>query len=138
MVRLGLFCAFFLAATSFAQACAGQAGKELFSDDFSDDSGGWETYPSMHFVDHALNIVLDPKLDSLATFNSSFNATEGDYCADFVFPSTPPETGNPDDVGMFVLGSNVNNKFSFTVSTLGEAWIFKTSNGQTPISDVSH
>jgi hypothetical protein len=34
----GLVCA----SASAALACAGQSGKVIFSDDFKDDSGGWD------------------------------------------------------------------------------------------------
>ena len=43
MIRKGLlaFVAWYLAA-SMALACAGQGGKVIFEDNFTDDSGGWE------------------------------------------------------------------------------------------------
>src|ERR1700744_5204763 len=85
-----------LASASAALCCPGQTGKSIFSDDFSDSSGGWDLDTNTVVNQGAFQITADPKAESDGAQNLTFNATEGDYCADFVFPSSAADPQNAD------------------------------------------
>ena len=118
-----------LATTTVVAACPGQTGKVIFSDNFSDDSGGWDTNANAAFVSNALQMTLDANSVGLALHNLTFSASEGDYCAEFVFPSSPPDAKNKDSVGLEVAASDYNSFFLFLADTSGVARIYRKVNG---------
>jgi len=120
---------FGLATTAVAAACPGQTGKVIFSDDFSDDSGGWDAVANSVFVPNALQLTSDANQVGVAVHNLTFNAIDGDYCAEFVFPSSPPDAKNKDSVGLEILASDYNNLFLFMANSAGVAQIFRKANG---------
>ena len=101
----------------------GQTGKGIFSDDFSDNSGGWDVDSHETYVPGALQVAADPKEQGDGSQNLTFNATEGDYCVDIAFPSTAPEADNLDYASLMFLGSDTKNRYQLNVNTAGEAWI---------------
>jgi len=129
MYRAILSSALLLAFVQIASACPGQTGKIIFSDDFSDDSGGWDLDANVTVQQGAMQIKTDPKVTTDGTLNSSFNAFEADYCAEFSFPPEPAESNNNDDVGIYLLGTDYKNKFALTIDSAGQAWINRTVNG---------
>ena len=118
-----------LAMTTVAAACPGQTGKVIFSDNFSDDSGGWDANANTAVVPNALQMTADSNTVGVVIHNLTFNATEGDYCAEFVFPSSPPDAKNKDSVGLEVAASDYNNFFLFLADTSGVARIYRKVNG---------
>jgi hypothetical protein len=112
-----------------AWACPGQTGKVIFSDDFSDDSGGWDLDSHVAVASGALHITADSKFKSDGSLNSTFNATNADYCEVIGFPATPPEKGGEDTASLMFLANDYNSRYQITVGTSGEAWINRLSNG---------
>lgn len=124
MIREVLICACILPlGADIAWSCPGQTGKSIFSDDFSDDSGGWDLDSHLVVASGTLQVTTDPKTKSDGAFNSTFNATNGDYCLVIDFPTTPPEEGNEDYVSLAFLGSDYKNRYELQVGTLGDFWI---------------
>jgi hypothetical protein len=119
----------FASATSSLAACPGQAGKVIFSDDFSDDSGGWDLDQGEQISRGALNVNTDPKRMSDGSLNITFNAAEGDFCAVFAFPSVISEPDNSSYVALLVLATDYKNRYQYNIDTDGEAWVNKYSAG---------
>lgn len=70
-----------------ARACTGQVGKVIFQDNFADDSGGWDQAPPVAVIQPPVfAIALDAQYNGVAAQNLTFNATDGDYCMDFILP----------------------------------------------------
>ncbi|HZZ24407.1 MAG TPA: hypothetical protein VFE60_18280 [Roseiarcus sp.] len=44
--------------------------------------------------------------------NTTFYAKEGDFCAVFAFPASPPEADNPDYVSLSVLATDYKNRYN--------------------------
>jgi hypothetical protein len=116
-------------ATTVAAACPGQTGKVIFNDNFSDDSGGWDSVANTAFVPNALQLTANANTVGVAVHNLTFNATDGDYCAEFVFPSSPPDAKNKDSVGLEVAASDYNNFFLFLADTSGVVRTYRKMNG---------
>ncbi len=112
-----------------AFACAGQTGKVIFEDNFADDSGGWNVGANANYVKGAFQIKADAKADFGSSLNTTFNATEGDYCVEIAFPSEAAEAGNHDDVGIDFLAADDDNEYSFNVGSDGNAWIVRLVKG---------
>lgn len=109
-------------------ACPGQTGKAIFSDDFSDDSGGWDVDAHEAYVPGALQIKADSKSLGTGSLNSTFKAVEGDYCVVIAFPSTPPAPNDNDFLSIMFLGSDYKNRFQLTIYGNGEATIYHLDN----------
>jgi hypothetical protein len=130
MIREFVICACILPfGADLAWSCPGQTGKVIFSDDFSDDSGGWDLDPHTGIVSGALQITADPKTQSDGALNSTFNATTGDYCGVIAFPALPPEDNNEDYAALVFLSSDYNNQYRLTVDTTGQARIDRKAKG---------
>jgi hypothetical protein len=117
-------------APAAAYGCAGQTGKVIFEDNFADDSGGWDIDQYTGYTKGAFQIKVDEKNVGDASLNLSFTATEGDYCVGIAFPSAPAETDNPDAASLTVLAADYDNRYSFGINTIGEAWVAHTVKGQ--------
>jgi len=134
--RLILPMSLLLALAGPTSACPGQTGKVIFSEDFADDSGGWaDIDPHMQFSDGGLKITAGPKSDpksivSDGSLNSTFYAKDGDYCAVFAFPSSPPEADNPDYVSLTVLATDYKNRYQIFVSTNGDVAITRLEDNK--------
>ena len=129
MIRELIICACVLPlGADVAWSCPGQTGKAIFSDDFSDDSGGWDVDPKVVVVSGTLQVTADPKQQSDGALNSTFNATNGDYCEVVAFPATPTEDGNEDYVSITFLASDYKNRYTLNIGTSGEAWSNRESN----------
>ena len=76
-----------LLAWSPSWACTGQVGAAIFQDNFSDDSGGWDENPPLAVVKPPVFMIGgDATYSSTDSVNLTFNATDGDYCMDFILP----------------------------------------------------
>lgn len=128
-MRLAIAAALLLGMSSFSLACPGQTGKTLFSDDFSDDSGGWDTDAAGKYVSKAFQFTAGGKLANDSSLNTTFNGVEGDYCVEIAFPSEPPEAGNPDDAGIMFLASDYDNRYSMAINSSGIGWVNRKVKG---------
>lgn len=129
MIRELVVCACVLPfGADIAWSCPGQTGKAIFTDDFSDDSGGWDLDSNVAVTSGALNLTSDSKTKTDGSLNSTFNATDGDYCLVFTFPTTAPDSGEEDYVSLMFLASDYKNRYQFSVGTSGEAWISRAQN----------
>ena len=71
----------------FGIGMTGQIGAVIFQDSFRDDSGGSDqTPPQATVVPPAFIFAMDASTGSISAHNLTFNATDGDYCIDFVLP----------------------------------------------------
>lgn len=144
MIRHLFICACVLPlGADIAWSCPGQTGKVIFSDDFSDDSGGWDLDSHLTITSGALRITTNSKFKSDGSLNSTFNATNADYCVVIGFPGTPQENGNEDTASLIFLGTDYNNRYQISVGTSGDAWIYRATNGNwqnlmpaTKVSDI--
>jgi hypothetical protein len=109
--------------------CPGQTGKIIFSDDFSDDSGGWDVVANKAFAPNALQLNVDQNNVGFQVQNLTFYAVDGDYCAEIAFPSAPTGPNNKDSAGIAIVASDYNNLFLFLINTAGSAQIFRRNNG---------
>ena len=110
-------------------ACPGQTGKQIYSDDFTDDSGGWDIDAAESFVPAALQIKVNSKSKVAGALNLTFFAVNGDYCAVMAFPTQPRDADIDDYVALVVLASDYKNSYRLDLNTSGEAVIGHTDNG---------
>jgi hypothetical protein len=98
-------------------ACTGQVGAVIFQDKFTDDSGGWDESPPQSVVTPpAYLFTLDANDGSVASQNLTFNATDGDYCMDFILPPAIA-ADNQLYAGIQFWATDYNNNMQVFVST---------------------
>ena len=110
-------------------ACPGQTGKLIYSDNFTDDAGGWDVDAAESFVPAALQIKVNSKSTGTGALNLTFFAVNGDYCAVMAFPTQPRDADMDDYVALLVLASDYRNSYRLDLNTSGEAVIGRTDNG---------
>ena len=116
---------------TMALSCPSQTGKVIFSDDFADGDGGWNVDANIAYVKSAVSIKIDSKTVFETITNLTFDASEGDYCADFAFPGDAPASDSPDTVGLIFLAADDRNRFYFSVSSSGKAYVSRLANNET-------
>jgi hypothetical protein len=116
-------------AGSRAATCDGQKGAVVFEDAFADDSGGWETGPYAKFDVDGLTLHLDQKWTYWAFLNATFNASDGDYCAEVVVPK-PAGVDNVATAGLVFWAANFDNLYMWTVDSRGTLGLYKKANGK--------
>ncbi|MBV1707535.1 MAG: hypothetical protein KGQ37_10045 [Hyphomicrobiales bacterium] len=106
-------------------ACPGQAGKVIFSDNFADDTGGWD--PSRgKWVKAGDYVVTLPKGDYVTDdFNQTFNTENGDFCVVGKFPTGKPDPKNPSAVRLIFWGADYNNYFELHVGDDKDVFLSK-------------
>ena len=106
-------------------ACPGQTGKVIFSDNFADDTGGWD--PSQgKWVKAGDYAVTLPKGDYLVDdFNQTFNAENGDFCVVGKFPDGAADPKNPSAVRLDFWASDYQNYFELHVGTDKDVFLSK-------------
>lgn len=111
--------AFFFLAGTAAMACPGQTGKVIFEDHFADDSGGWtlgapwrEIKNNTFFLHPSAKDATVTAMDSI---NLTFNADDGDYCAEFILPKANAD--NSVSAGFYFWRKDGNNKYYVFVNT---------------------
>ena len=108
-----------------AMACAGQTGAVIFDDTFPDDSGGWEfTVGSAEVVPPVLKLTPN---GTISTLNLTFNAVNGDYCAEVKLPQAKPD--NYVGFGLDFWAKDYTNLMSFIVYTNKTAGLYKLTDG---------
>src|ERR1700691_5125966 len=88
-----------------ALACTGQVGAVIFQDNFADATGGWDVTvkPPVFLLSGSATSTDNSSL------NLTFNATDGDYCIDFILPPAIA-TDNPTHAAIiFWATSDYNN-----------------------------
>ncbi len=108
-----------------AMACEGQTGAVIFEDTFPDDSGGWElTDGTAAIVPPAMQLT--PK-GTISTLNLTFNAVDGDYCAEIKLPQATAD--NYVGFGLDFWAKDYTNLMSFIVYTNKTAGLYKMTDG---------
>ena len=128
----------FIAWTS-GWACTGQVGTVIFQDKFTDDSGGWDEYPPQSaVVPPAFVFTLDANNASATSQNLTFNATDGDYCMDFILPPAIA-ADNQMYVAMVFWAADYNNNMQVLVASNSSVTLGKLTSGTwTAISTVQN
>lgn len=112
-----------------ALACTGQVGAVIFQDSFADDSGGWDEYPpEATVVPPAFIFALDTAAPNISTHNLTFNATDGDYCMDFVLPP-PIASNNQIYAALAFWATDYNNFLTVQLGSDGSLGLFKLVSG---------
>ncbi len=118
-------------------ACPGQTGKVIFSDNFSDDTGGWD--PAQGKWAKAGDYVVTLPKGSYLTddFNQTFNADSGDFCVVGKFPAGTADPKNPSAVRLDFWATDYQNYFELHVGTDKDVFLSKlVKNVFTNIWDV--
>lgn len=104
-------------------ACDGTA--KIFSDDFSDDAGGWALNQAVKIKDGTFTFDLQPD-EMQANLNVSHTVKESaDICADAVWPEEDPGILG---AGILFWGQDAQNYFQFGVLNTGKYWIARKEN----------
>jgi hypothetical protein len=127
---VGVVTALQLIAWSPAWACTGQVGASIFQDTFADDSGGWdENPPSSVVTPPSFVFTLNAQIDAQASQNLTFNATDGDYCMDFILPPAISAT-NQIYAGIEFWATDYDNFMETEVSSAGTVDLAKVVAGK--------
>lgn len=106
-------------------ACEGTA--KIFSDDFSDDAGGWALNQAVKIKDGSFTFDLQPD-EMQANLNVSHTVKENvDICADAVWPEDDPGILG---AGILFWGVDAQNYFQFGVLNTGKYWIARKENNR--------
>ncbi|MFD0987345.1 hypothetical protein [Methyloligella solikamskensis] len=124
--RSSRFC-FALAACLLGVTLAGTAaakaecdGEQIFSDDFSDDAGGWALNSAVKIADGIFTFDLQPD-EMQANLNVSHEIDQDvEICADAVWPEDEPGILG---AGILFWGKDSKNYFQFGVLNTGKYWI---------------
>lgn len=120
-----------------ALACAGQVGTAIFSDNFADDSGGWDETPPVATVVPPGFIFALNETTVISSQNLTFNAIDGDYCMDIVLPP-PIASNNQFTVGLEFWATDYNNFMLAQVSSDGSGGLTKLVSGTwSNIADIA-
>jgi hypothetical protein len=131
MLKLSFaFAAAFIAAANVAHAaCDNQAGDVIFEDTFSDDSGGWPFDKDTKVANDELTVHLEDPTTWWAFWNTTFNATDGDYCLEAVLPPSLSET-NIAAMGLAFLGTDSDNFFLLQVGSNNAVTLWRKAGGK--------
>jgi hypothetical protein len=118
-----------LVAWNSVWACTGQVGTAIFQDKFTDDSGGWDESPPLNVVvPPAFVFTLDANDTGVASQNLTFNATDGDYCMDFILPPAI-SANNQMYAGLEFWAADYNNNMQVFVASNGSVTLGKQTSG---------
>lgn len=131
MLRLSLCAALVqLVLSAGAFACEGQKGKVIFEENFSDDSGGWDLNASNRVITPPdFHIVLNKDNSAFSVQNLTFNAIDGDYCAEMKFPKSVPAKVVA-QIGIVFWAADYDNYMLFLVNSEGKAAAYRKSAGK--------
>lgn len=125
-----------LSTAAYADCASLQKGNEIFADSFTDNTGGWATDPDAT-IGKGLNLQLYAPNASWVYLNNTFNATEGDYCAEGTLP-TSPAANNHAYIGLVFLAKDYNNLFDLQVDSTGGIYFYRRVSGNwTQIGNLS-
>ncbi len=114
-----------------AFACEGQTGKVIFEDKFTDDAGGWTFGAGYGLNLKAPGAVLAVRAgegSARATLNQTFNATEGDFCAEMSMPANAKELNVA--VGTLFLAADNDNFWMAQAMDTGKVGLYKLANNK--------
>jgi hypothetical protein len=117
------------ASTSAARAasCDDLKGKVIYEDKFTDDSGGWETDSNTKTGGGNYVVHMDAPHDVWQSLNATFNASEADYCMEFVVPkAVAPD--NPVQVGLAFWAPDYDSYYLASLWSDGNALVVKKTN----------
>lgn len=120
-----------LSATA-AFACDGQAGKVIFDDTFTDDSGGWtfgEDY-GLALKAPGATLTADAAQGGSARgrLNETFSASQGDFCVEMFFP--PDAVQLAAAIGVLFLATDNSNKWQAMARANGRAGLYKLTGNK--------
>ena len=113
--------------SSARAACEGQAGTTIFDDNFADDAGGWDL-TTWKMQPPVIVGGLTSQFTSNSTLNTTFNATDGDYCSEVKLPASPAKD-NSASAGLLFLATDYNNLFLAMISSNGSTNLYKRVTG---------
>jgi hypothetical protein len=121
-----------------AATCDGQKGKVIYEDTFADDSGGWTVDTDLKVGGGTYAVHLDPKYTTWTDLNSTFDASEADYCVEAVMPkSVAPD--NAVSIGLVFWATDYDNKYVMQMDSTPQAALWRTTNGKwTQIGDLTN
>jgi len=109
-----------LLAASAAVACQGKT--VILEDKFKDDSGGWDTDPTISFQNSAMTVRMAAEQSSFRDLNLVFLVREADICVDATFPAT---TDNDPGVGIIFWAPDYKAFYLFMVFISGKVGIHR-------------
>jgi len=110
-------------------ACTGQVGAAIFQDTFADDTGGWTLDPPDATIKPPVFLISGDANDPAAfSLNQTFNATDGDYCMDFVLPAAIA-ANNQMYTGILFRATDSNNLLAASVGSNGSVSLNKETSG---------
>jgi hypothetical protein len=116
-----------------AMACEGQSGNVIFEDTFPDDSGGWELFQDRDSVVPPNFLITLPEDDEgigHSSLNLTFEATEADFCTEFVWPQDPLPQDSYLGAGLMFWAADYDNHYLLQAHSTGKVGLYRKSNGK--------
>jgi hypothetical protein len=130
---LGIVTALQLLTCAPSWACTGQVGAAIFQDTFADDTGGWKLDPPDATIKPPVFLISgDANYPATDSLNQTFNATDGDYCMDFVLPAAIA-ANNQMSAGILFWATDYSNFLSALVGSDGSVSLNKVTSGNPSI-----
>jgi hypothetical protein len=129
-----------LSTASYGAGCQDQKGSVIFEDTFGDDSGGWAQPIDGVVPEYGPEpkVHLKAPNSGYVWYNNTFNASEGDYCIEFVWPK-PLAPDNKAYVALAFWASDYANLYLVQVDSGGGINLWRKSGGTwATISDLSN
>jgi hypothetical protein len=116
-------------AASHAATCDGQKGTVIFEDTFADDSGGWASDVNAKFGADGMVLHLRSDWTYWAFLNTTFNASDGDYCAEVIVPKAAG-ADNVTTAGLVFWAVDFDNFYMWTVDSGGASGLYRKASGK--------
>jgi len=129
-----------LSTASYGAGCQGQKGSVIFEDTFSDDTGGWAQPIDGVVPEYGPEpkVHLKAPNSGYVWYNNTFNASEGDYCIEFVWPK-PLAPDKKAYVALAFWASDYANLYLVQVDSGGGINLWRKSGGTwATIGDLSN
>jgi hypothetical protein len=118
-----------------ALACAGQTGKVIFEDNFTDDSGGWNLQPPEVEIKNGALFLRLGKFENDLSQNNMFSAGDADYCVEFILPKqVAPD--NYVTLGLVFWSPDGNNGFVASAMTDKRVNLARWSSNRTKVDTI--
>ncbi len=120
-----------LSTAAYADCASLQKGNEIFSDSFTDNTGGWPADPDASLGKNGLTLKLYTQPSGNNNWfylNSTFNATYGDYCVEGTVP-TSPASNNLAYIGLIFLYKDRDNFYLLQVDSTGGIQFDRRASG---------
>lgn len=122
-----------IAACVSAWACDGQAGKVIFEDTFTDDSGGWDLTPPESSINPPdFLFTIDNKYVAMSALNLTFRTTDGDgdFCMEVILPKAIAPDNQP-AAGIEFWATDYNNLMMALLWGDGSVQLFSRTGAPT-------